>query len=177
MAESPGTWVKLGEQSWQFIPHEVKQVAHKLDLTWEAAATMSEALSSTVQPSDEALKELGAHMHNRVSLKPRDATRDSIEIVEISPRSASTAKVRSAIKLTPAANVEMPPGNFSPPGNFDAPIDTPPGNFNSPHLRVGTQLLSSPSIMVWRSSPPIMVRKKRTDYQVCVRCEHLVVGV
>ena len=71
-------------------------------------------------------------MHNRVSLKPRDATRDSIEIVEISPRSASTAKVRSATKLTPAANVEVPPGDFSPPGNFNAPIDTPPGNFNQP---------------------------------------------
>ena len=94
MAESPGTWVKLGEQSWRFIPYEVKQVAHKLDLTWEAAATMTEALSSTVQPSDEALKELGAHMHNRVSLKPRDATGDSIDIVEITPRSATTAKVR-----------------------------------------------------------------------------------
>ena len=63
MAESPGTWVKLGEQSWRFIPYEVKQVAHKLDLTWEAAATMMEALSSTVQPSDEALKELRRSSH------------------------------------------------------------------------------------------------------------------
>ena len=139
MAESPGTWVKLGEQSWQFIPHEAKQMAHKLDLTWEATTTMMKALSSTVGPSDEALKELGVYMHNRVSLKPRDATRDSIEIVEISPRSASTAKVRSAIRLTPSAirltpavNVEVPPGDFSPPGNSDAPIDTPPGNFNRP---------------------------------------------
>ena len=133
MAESQGTWVKLGEQSWQFIPREIKQLAHKLDLTWETAATMAKPLNSTMEPSDEAIKVLGEyHMHNRVSLKPRDATRVSIEIVEISPRSASTAKVRSAIRLTPAANVEVPPGNFSPPGNFDAPIDTPPGNFSRP---------------------------------------------
>ena len=51
MAESQGTWVKLGEQSWQFIPHEVKQMAHKLDLTWEAAATMAKPLNSTVSPA------------------------------------------------------------------------------------------------------------------------------
>ena len=43
MAESPGTWVKLGEQSWQFIPYEVKEVARKLDLTWEAAASLTRA--------------------------------------------------------------------------------------------------------------------------------------
>ena len=104
MAESQGTWVKLGEQSWQFIPREIKQLAHKLDLTWETTARMAKPLSSTVEHSDEALKELGVyHLHNRVSLKPRDATRDPIEIVEISPRSASTAKVRSAIRLTPSA--------------------------------------------------------------------------
>ena len=103
MAESPGTWVKLGEQTWQFIPYEVKKVARKFDLTWEAAASLTKALSSE-QPSNEALMELRAHIHNRVSLKPRDATGDSIEIVEITPRSAATAKVRTAIKLTPATN-------------------------------------------------------------------------
>ena len=41
MAESPGTWVKLGEQSWQFIPYEVKEEARKLDLTWEAAVSLT----------------------------------------------------------------------------------------------------------------------------------------
>ena len=118
MAESPGTWVKLGEQSWQFIPREVKQVAHKLDLTWEAAATMAKPLNSTMEPSDEALKVLGMYMHNRVSLKPRDATRDSIEIVEISPRSASTAKVRSAIRLTPAAECGGAAGRLQSAGQL-----------------------------------------------------------
>ena len=133
MAESQGTWVKLGEQSCRFVPREIKQLAHKLDLTWETTATIAKPLNSTMEPSDEAIKVLGMyHMHNRVSLKPRDATRDSIEIVEISPRSASTAKVKSAIRLTPAANVEVPPGDFSPPGNFNVPIDKPSGNFNQP---------------------------------------------
>ena len=124
----------MGEQSWQFIPREIKQVAHKLDLTWETAATMAKPLNSTMGPSDEAVRVLGKYdAQNRVSLKPRDATRDSVEIIEISPRSASTAKVnRSAIRLTPAANVEVPPGDFSPPGNSDAPIDMPPGNFSRP---------------------------------------------
>ena len=124
----------MGEQSWQFIPREIKQLAYKLDLTWETAATMAKPLNATMEPSDEAVRVLGMyHAQKRVSLKPRDATRDSIEIVEISPRSATTAKVyESAIRLTPAADVEVPPGDFSPPSNSDAPIDTPPGNFSRP---------------------------------------------
>ena len=134
MAESQGTWVKLGEQSWQFIPCRIKQMAYELGLTWETAATIARPLNSAVEPSGEAVKALGMyHAQNRVSLKPRDATKDSIEFVEISPRRASTAKVcESAIKLIPAADVEMPPGNFHPPSTFGAHIDTPPGNFSRP---------------------------------------------
>ncbi|MGY8884694.1 MAG: hypothetical protein ACKVKI_04190, partial [Flavobacteriales bacterium] len=71
MAESPGTWVKLGDLKWQFIPHEVKEKARELDLTWEGAASLAKTFR-TERPSDEALKELGAHMNvNYVSLKPR----------------------------------------------------------------------------------------------------------
>ena len=41
MAESPGTWVTLGDQKWQFIQYEVREEARKLDLTWEAAALLT----------------------------------------------------------------------------------------------------------------------------------------
>ena len=98
MAESQGTWVKLGEQSWQFIPREIKQVAHKLDLTWEDSSNDGETAELYNGAQRRSSQGTGMyHVHNRVSLKPRDATRDSIEIVEISPRSASTAKVTSQL--------------------------------------------------------------------------------
>ena len=101
--------------------------------------------------------ELGAHV-NYVSLKPRHATGRSIDIVELTPRSATTAKVRTAIQLIPATNVKPPPGNFNdnmkppgnfndnmkPPGNFDDPTK-PPGNFDEPHINHGVALAISRS--------------------------------
>ena len=50
MAESPGTWVKLGDLKWQFIPHEVKEKARELDLTWEGAASLAKTFR-TEKPS------------------------------------------------------------------------------------------------------------------------------
>ena len=135
-----GSWVKLGDIKWQFIPQEVKNEAHKLDLTWAAASSMTKTFFPE-GPSEEALAKLGAYTSDCISLKPRHATGSSIDIVEFTPRSATTAKVRSAIKLTPAmpaikltpaADVKPPPGNFEttkPPGNFDTA--KPPGNFNT----------------------------------------------
>ena len=63
MAESPGTWVKLGDLKWQFIPHKVKEEARKLDLTWAGAASLTKTFR-TDGPSNEALMELGVHMQN-----------------------------------------------------------------------------------------------------------------
>ena len=136
----------MGDLKWQYIPHEVKEKARELDLTWEGAASLAKAFR-TERPSDEALKELGAHV-NYVSLKPRQSAMrfthgSSIDIVEFTPRSATTTKVRTAIQLTAATNVKPPPGNFDtvkpPPGNFGD--DTkPPGNFDDPLINHGETL-------------------------------------
>ena len=172
MAESPGTWVKLGDLKWQFIPHEVKEEARKHDLTWAAAASLTKTFR-TDGPSDEALMELGAHV-NCVSLKPRHATGSSIDIVELTPRSATTAKVRTAIQLISAMNVKPPPGNFNdttkPPGNFD---DTtkPPGNFDEPPINHGVALA------IVRSTPTNHGAEEEEQTIKSAWREHLVVGV
>ena len=41
MAESPGTWVKLGHQEWQYIPPSVSEQAYKHGLTWNVAVEMT----------------------------------------------------------------------------------------------------------------------------------------
>ena len=178
MAESPGTWVKLGDLKWQYIPHEVKEKARELDLTWEGAASLAKAFR-TERPSDEALKELGAHV-NYVSLKPRQSAMrfahgSSIDIVEFTPRNATTAKVRTAIQLIPATDVKPPPGNFNdttkpPPGNFDDGTK-PPGNFDDPFINHGEALV------IVRSTPTNHGAEEEEQTVKSAWREHLVVDV
>ena len=84
MADSSGTWLKLGYEKWQFIPEEVKEQASKLDLTWEGAAVLTKFCRPNGL-SKEALIELGEHASG-VSLKPRHATEGYIDHVELTPR-------------------------------------------------------------------------------------------
>ena len=99
---------------------------------------------------------LGKYMGNQAHLKSRTEVESSTEFVELTPRSAVTEKVTSAIKLKDGRSVPVgnkparpppptmpagdkaamplpPPGNFEdkphpPPGNF---IEAPPGNFDA----------------------------------------------
>ena len=101
---------------------------------------------TTERPSNNALMELGTHMSNPAQLKSRAETEGSTNPVELTPRSAATEKVTSAIKLKDGRVLPFggndvpllpPPGNFGgkdvpmppPPGNVGA-IKAPPGNFS-----------------------------------------------
>jgi len=129
MAASSGTWLKLPKQKWQFIPPMFRAQANRLDLTWDKAAELTKFCCPDDEPSEEALFELGEYTAG-VSLKSRLESGRFYENVELTPRSATTTKVPSAIKLIGRrqanANMDPPPGYFNPP----EPTPQPPGNFN-----------------------------------------------
>ena len=95
MAESPGTWVKLGHKEWQYIPLSVREQAFKHDLAWNAAVEMTKCFR-TGEPDDDAVMTLGKHMSNHAHPKSRTEAESSTEFVELTPRSAVTEKVTSA---------------------------------------------------------------------------------
>ena len=154
MAGSPGTWVKLGHKEWQYVPPLVRERAFTRDLTWDAAVEMTKCFR-TEKPSNDAITTPGTRTSNPAQLKSSTETEGSTDIVELTPRSAVTEKVTSAIKLKDGRSVpvgdkaSMPPpprpGNFEdnaassppppPPGNFgdkaasSPPLLPPPGNF------------------------------------------------
>ena len=108
----------------------VREPAFKHNLTWDAAAEMSMCFCIE-KPSNGAIMKLGIRMSSPAQLKSRAEAEGSTNPVELTPRSAATEKVTSAIKLKdgrvmPIGDkaVPLPP----PPGNLGA-IKAPPGNF------------------------------------------------
>ena len=147
MAESPGTWAKLGHKEWQYIPPSVREQACKHGLTWDAAVEMTKCFR-TGGPDDDVVVTLGEYMSNHAHPKSRADAESSTEFVELAPRSAGTEKVTSAIKLKGGRSVPVgdksarpppppvPAGNkaaipLPPPGNFEdkEEMSSPPGNF------------------------------------------------
>ena len=63
MAGSPGTWVKLGHQEWQYIPPSVREQAYKHGMIWNAAAEMTKCFR-TGEPDDDVVMTLGKYMSN-----------------------------------------------------------------------------------------------------------------
>ena len=114
MAESPGTWVKLGHQEWQHIPPSVREQACKHGLTWDAAVGMTKCLR-TGDPDDDVVMTLGKYMSNHAHLKSRADAESSTKFVELTPRSALTEKVPSATKLKDWRNVPVGDTSARPP--------------------------------------------------------------
>ena len=133
MAESPGTWVKLGHQERQYIPPSVREQAYKHGLTWNVAVEMTKCFR-TGEPDDDVVTRLGKYMSSRAHLKSRAEAEGSF--VELTPRSAIAEKVpSSAIKLTDGRNVPVgdtparPPAPPVPAGKEAANKLPPLGNF------------------------------------------------
>ena len=134
MAESPGTWVKLGHQEWQYIPPSVRDQAYKHGMIWNAAVDMARCFS-TEEPDDNIVMSLGQYMSNRVRLKSKAEIEGSV--VELTPRSAVTERV-TAIKLidgryVPVGNKSAPPPPAPPEhtGSGAEDMSPPPGNFKN----------------------------------------------
>ena len=92
-----------------YIPRLVREQAFKHDLTWGAAVEMTECFR-TGKPSNDAFMKPGTHMSNPAQLKSRAETEGSTNPVELTPRSAVTEKVTSAIKLKDGRKVPVGDG-------------------------------------------------------------------
>ena len=173
MAESPGTWVKLGHKEWKYIPPSVREQACKHGLAWNAAVEMTKCFR-TGEPDDDVVMTLGKYMSNHAHLKSRTEVESSTEFVELTPRSAVTEKVTSAIKLKDGRSVPVrdksarpppppvPAGNeaampLPPPGNFEdkAEMSSPPGNFEEPNPPPGNFIEAPPGNFDAREQPPL----------------------
>ena len=74
MAASSGTWLKLPNEKWQFIPPEIRAQANRLDLTWDNAAKLTKFCCPDDEPSEEALFELGEYTGYLPQVKARKRT-------------------------------------------------------------------------------------------------------
>ena len=161
MAESDGTWVKLGFDEWKYLPPQVRDFAQCHGMTWREASELASHIAEKPNTSEcmRLGKWIGASMSNHAQLESDPAA----EVFVLTPRKVNDKiptrhdservnpdVVQSTIKLTTGRVITLgtsviklkdgrvvplgaPPPPDKPPGHFlGKNIEKPPGQFMEP---------------------------------------------